>query len=136
MSEEDFEEEKMEEKGVMVWLKVAEDDYNTAKYLFDGGIFYASAFYCQQSIEKALKYLLINEGGELVKTHSLKSLSKRVDMDENLQDKVVELDDIDRLSRYPVMVGDMNVEKYDKEDVENFLNIVKEVLEWIKNKMK
>lgn len=119
---------------VETWFGYAEADLNTAKYLADGGIYYACAFYCQQSIEKALKALLIKKEERLIKTHSVRKLAKILELSEDLKDKVSELEDVERLSRYPI--GDeISEDRYSKKDIDRFLIISEEVLEWIKNKL-
>ena len=119
----------------MIWFRQGELDLNSAKYLLDGKIYYASAFYCQQCVEKTLKAFLIKDKKELIKTHSVRKLSKILNLPDELQDKIVKLEDIERLARYPVGDGEDLSVKYSEKDVEMFLKIAEEVVEWIRNKM-
>jgi len=123
-------EEEMRE--ISEWIDRACSNYEAAKLLCHDGFYSESAFLCQQSIEKALKACYIKENGELIKTHSVKWLAKEVGLSDDLSLKVESLEGVERLSRYPV---DDEVVRYDRESVEEFLNIVREVIEWIKNKM-
>lgn len=65
-------------KEVFDWLNAAEDDLNTAETLFSQKIFYACAFYCQQSAEKALKSVYILKMKKLVPLHNIIGLAREL----------------------------------------------------------
>ena len=52
------------------WTEQALEDYSTAKFNFEGKKYKSAAFWCQQSIEKILKWLLV------ILTH-LKNIQKK-----------------------------------------------------------
>jgi HEPN domain-containing protein len=62
------------------WLNRAEHDLKTSKVNLEQKIYDAAAFYCQQSVEKALKALYIKQHSELVKAHDLNFLGRKVDL--------------------------------------------------------
>lgn len=56
------------------WLDQAEADFKTAKDCLKDGNYYASAFFSQQSAEKALKGFLYSKGYRALITHSVLDL--------------------------------------------------------------
>ena len=60
------------------WWKQAKADLETAEFNADGKRFEAAAFFSQQAVEKGLKALYIKKFGELLKTHDLVLLGKKV----------------------------------------------------------
>ena len=123
-------------KENLIWVRQAEADLGTAKYNLDGKIFYASAFFSQQAIEKILKAYIIYKKLEFRKTHSIVVLAKKVGVSEEFLKKIIKLEEIERISRYPDVVGDAPCDEIKKEDAQDFYNIAEEVLVWVKNKMK
>lgn len=65
-------------KEIENWWKQAEADLNSAKNSFNSKDYYVCAFLCQQAVEKALKALLFKKGFELIKTHDLVLLAKKI----------------------------------------------------------
>jgi HEPN domain-containing protein len=116
------------------WMEKSEEDLDAAKYLLEGKMLGHSAFFCQQTIEKALKALLIKEKEVLIKTYSVRKLSKLLDLPKDFQDSIVKLEDVERLARYPMTNQEIE-NKYNDESVEEFLKIAEEVLVWIKDKI-
>lgn len=58
----------------MRWLDQAEADLKTAKDCLEDGNYYATAFFSQQSAEKALKGFLYSKGFRAIVTHSVVEL--------------------------------------------------------------
>lgn len=56
------------------WLEQAEADAKTARDCLNDGNYYASAFFCQQAGEKALKGFLYSKGYRALLTHSVMEL--------------------------------------------------------------
>jgi HEPN domain-containing protein len=56
------------------WLDQAEADFKTARDCLEDGNYYASAFFAQQSAEKALKGFLYSKGYRALITHSVMEL--------------------------------------------------------------
>jgi HEPN domain-containing protein len=66
-------------KEVIDWLEQAKGDLMTATNSFKAGNYYASVFFCHQSVEKALKALYIHVKKELLpKTRSLAEIGELV----------------------------------------------------------
>ena len=58
------------------WLNQAERDLKTSQHALENKDYYASAFWCQQTLEKAFKALLIEKTSEFPKIHDLKKLAE------------------------------------------------------------
>ncbi len=110
------------------WIERAIKDFDTANYLFDGKKYEECSFYCQQSVEKALKAVLLIKTGELRKVHDLFILGKEAKIPELQLNELKELSLAYVYSRYP----DVPKLKDIKNKSHNFLNTTKEVLEWAK----
>lgn len=88
-------------------------------------VYYASAFYSQQSAEKILKAICIKQFNELIKVHDLVFLAKKVDAPQNIVENCKILSKVYIQSRYP---GDVTAsEAIGKGDAEEYLTIAKEV---------
>lgn len=118
------------------WIKQAQVDLGTARYNLQGKIYYASAFFSQQSVEKALKAYYIQEKNTIKKTHSVSSLAKELKLPKELLSKIIELEEIHRTARYPGISQKIPSEEIEEEDAINFCNIAQEVLKWIEIKLK
>lgn len=118
------------------WIKQAEADYDSAAYNLEGTKYYVCANYSQQTVEKALKALWINKNRQLIKTHSITSLAKKLKLPEKLISEITLLEPIFRESRYPDVAEKIPAEEYEESDAIEFLNIAEEVLIWVKNQMK
>ena len=86
---------------VKTWLEKSDHDLVTAKVTLREGIYDASAFYCQQAIEKALKALYIKEFKQLIKTHDLYFLGKKVNLPSELLKICDEITSFYTETRYP-----------------------------------
>ena len=117
------------------WLMQSKIDFNTAKNSFNSKDYYASAFWCQQSIEKAIKALLIKEKKRLIKIHDLVILSRMGNLPEELLKKVKLLSGIYVESRYGIINNDIPANKFKEKDVLEFINITSEVLKWVEKKI-
>jgi len=113
------------------WLRQAEEDYDNAKYNFHGGKYPLTTFLCQQTVEKALKALLIKKTGKFPKIHDLVRLGKLVELPQNLIDNVKELTLAYIYARYP----DVKQESDLKEKAFNFLKTSEQILKWTKENL-
>jgi len=116
------------------WFEQAEEDLDSAEKNIGIGKFYVSAFMSQQSVEKALKALIMKKDDSLFKVHDLFILGKKAGVSDNLLDKCEKLSKVYIESRYGI-VGDIPSKKFEKSDADKFLEIAKEVLEWVKKKI-
>lgn len=90
------------------WLKQAEDELNTAAYLFEGGYFKGACYHSQQSIEKAVKAMLFTKGWELERVHSIERLAaigEDYKIALNISDEEITFIDTVYRGRYPFEAG-------------------------------
>lgn len=113
------------------WVKSAKEDYETAKFNFEGEKYRASAFLCQQSVEKALKAFLLEKTGKIRKIHDLVELGKDGKIPPNLLNELKELTLAYIYSRYPDVKQENNL----KNKVSYFLEISKEVVKWVEENL-
>jgi len=109
------------------WLKKAEHDFVTSGVNFQQEIYDASAFFCQQAVEKALKALYIRKFKKLIRTHDLVYLGKKVDLPEELLEFCDEITSFYIETRYPDSYAE-----FEKDYVEGAINKADEVIKWVK----
>ena len=121
------------------WLKQSYEEFEMARYLFDGGYFKGACLHSQQSVEKAIKALLLKKGWTLEKTHNIRRLvaiaeDYRVKI--NLTDEeIVFIDSIYR-SRYPAEAGLLPSGEPDQTEAKKALQIAEKVLSSVKKRLK
>ncbi len=126
--------------GTQNWIDTADDDQDAAKHLFKKKKYLHCLFFCQQSIEKALKALYYEKHGKTPpRKHDLIALAEAADI-------FTELDDTRRglfvsLSQYYIesryAEGRKELLKNCTQAVaEDFLQKTGEVLQWLKDKLK
>lgn len=115
------------------WWKQAEADLITAKNSYKSRDYYASIFWCQQSVEKALKaiYNLIKEESP-GPTHSLIFLASEIKLNKKFFSFLRELTPAYISTRYPDMADASPTEIYDEEMAKRFISKSEELLEWLK----
>lgn len=124
-------------KEIENWWKQAEEDYNTALFNFRGKKFYMTAFLCQQSVEKALKALILYKTKEKnIESHSLVYLGKEAGLPNNFFTGLKKLSPQYVLSRYPDVSEEVPYELYDENLTKEFLDITKKILEWIRKQLR
>jgi len=123
-------------KEIQNWLDQAEDDFDAAKFNFNGKKFYVAAFLCQQAVEKALKALFLYEKkGEVPQSHSLIYLATNTYIPKQFYSFLKELTPKFIDTRYPDASVELPSKIYDKENTEKIVNRSREVLEWIRNRL-
>ncbi|MEK6873666.1 MAG: HEPN domain-containing protein [Nanoarchaeota archaeon] len=119
------------------WFDQSDNDFDGANYNFNGGKFYIAAFFCQQAVEKALKALFLYENkGAVPQSHSLVYLAKNTSIPEKYFSFLRELTPKFIDTRYPDASVDLPSNIYDEENTKEILDKSKEVLIWIKKKIK
>jgi len=112
------------------WLKASKIDLDSIEYIIKAEhLTTVVAFHAQQSVEKALKALLISYGIQIPRIHSLNRLFKLVEKDFRLESfEIIDmLDDLYIESRYP---GDMGLLPYGQptqEDAKEFYTFAQAV---------
>lgn len=122
---------KSKKKESVSWLRSAEKDLATARYLFKGRKYDTSAFFCQQCVEKAMKAILIDKSKQMIKTHDLVYLAQEVNLPLDMVQHCKELTMVYVAARYP----DIPELRLKRERARIFLKFSKEVLEWAKKQI-
>lgn len=117
------------------WLLLAKDDLESAEKNLDIGIYYVCVFLCQQSAEKALKGVIINNSGTLIKIHDLITLGKKANLPEELLDSCEKINGIYTDVRYGDTSEKLPKEKFTKGIAEEFLKETKEIVSWVEKHM-
>jgi len=115
------------------WLKQANKDFDVAEKNFQIDEYYSATFWCQQSIEKGLKAVILMRTKEKPLGHSLVQLGKLARVPDDFISKLKKLSPQYFLSRYPDASEDVPFELYDKKIAKEFLDIGREILIWINN---
>src|SRR3989344_161715 len=103
--------------------KQAERDVVTAENSCRSGDYYASVFWCQQAVEKALK-------AKYIKIHDLVKLSKEIQAPEEIVQKCSKISPVYFEVRYPE--GDeLPSAGVNQPEAKKIINFTKEILQWI-----
>ena len=123
-------------KEIENWHLQSQKDFVAAENALNSGDFFASVFWCQQSVEKGMKSLiLLKSKDKFVPEHSLISLSKKIKMPEKFQGFLKKLSPQYFLARYPDASEDVPFELYDKDLTKEFIIKSGEILSWIKKQL-
>ena len=87
------------------WIEKAKKDLDTAGYLLKGKRYDECSLFCQQSVEKALKAILLNKTNQIIRIHNLNILATKVNLPENLRGLCEELTMVYLITRYPDAPG-------------------------------
>jgi len=123
-----------------VWLEIAEDDLSTAEHCFKGNRYLWAMFMCQQAAEKAIKAVYVEQTGETPpRKHDLVSLAGSAgilaECDENRRDLLRRLSLYYIETRYPDKRAQLEA-TCTEEYVGQMMARTKEVVEWLKNKLR
>ena len=121
------------------WVKVAEDDIDTALFCYEGKRYLWALFMCQQALEKIIKALYIEINDKIPpKKHDLIELAGHINIFEECSEETKDL--FRRLTRYyiktryPENLLELK-QKTGKETTFLLLNKTQEVFKWIKEKL-
>lgn len=113
------------------WLAKAKEDFDAAKYNFEGGKYAVSIFLCQQAAEKALKALFLERKNELIKTHDLVLLAKNLKAPKEITEHAKDLTLAYTYTRYP----DVPEIKEIRHKSRTFLDYVGSVIKWTEKEL-
>lgn len=128
-----------EQPAVQKWLDRVSYDLDTAKAMLQTGRLIYAVFMCQQSLEKAIKALLVFQGKEVIPIHNLRRLAEKASITQELDDST--LIKLDFLSNYYINA------RY-KEDLQqlskgisdkvagDFVDFAEGLIKWLREKMK
>lgn len=111
-------------------------DLKTAENSLKSGDYYASVFWCQQSLEKALKAYILLYKKESPFIHSLIKLGRIAGVPKKYENILKNISPEYYASRYADASGDVPYKLYTKEDNLKILNDAKEIIEWISTQIK
>src|SRR3989344_3890523 len=115
------------------WLRQSNRDLQVAEKNFDINEYYSSVFWSQQAVEKGLKAVILEKTRENISNHSLVQLGNAAMVPKEFISKLKKLSPQYFLARYPDASQDVPFELYDENITKEFLEIAREVLEWINN---
>ncbi len=118
------------------WLKQAEIDLATAKDNLKINRFFATAFFCQQAAEKALKAYALEHLRENIKTHSLLALAKNMKLPKELMEAMIDLTPDFIISRYPDAANAVPADIYDSKKARQKIIFAERVVEWVLARIK
>jgi HEPN domain-containing protein len=121
-------------KSFEEWLKQADYDMDTARYMFKGGRFVYAVFMCHLAVEKALKGVYQLRMKEIPpKTHNLVGLLDRMGIKppETLAKSIVRLNDTHVTTRYPDDLARI-LQFYPEPVTSDLMKSTAGILEWIK----
>lgn len=116
------------------WLRQADYDLATAKFMAEGGRFFYAVFMCHLSIEKALKGFYHHKLQELPpRVHNLVYLMTKTKIvpPEPIGKFIVTLNEASVATRYPETLDKVQRE-FTENAVKEILGQTKEALQWIK----
>jgi len=118
------------------WMEQAQEDLKTAKILLAQGVFYASVFFSHQAVEKALKAVLLKNGKDPGKIHSLPDLVEILETEldlsvpEDIRSAVYEINPHYVITRYPDAANGVPAKAYNRVKADEIFNKSQEVLKW------
>lgn len=120
------------------WLKVAKYELRTAEVLFEQELYLKSVEHCHAALEKLLKGIISENGGEVQRIHDLLRLASEA-LIENLQSDIKEiLDEINRcymVSRYPDDIDEL-IEEINNTEGKRILEGTKRIFIWLNKRLK
>lgn len=119
------------------WFLQSKEELETAKISFNNEKWFAAAFWCQQSVEKALKALfLVKKKESPGTTHSLTYLGRELAVPSEYQNLLKDLTTEYYLSRYPDATEDIPYKNYTKEEVQKYLSLAEKMVKWAEQQLK
>ncbi len=121
------------------WLEQGKRDLESARKILDIGIYYVSAFYCHQAVEKVLKAAIM-EKKRIVppQDHNIKRLL--FELEENPPQEIVKavtrINPFYFVSRYPDAAAGLPSEMIDKELAKELVNYAEMVVKWVESYLK
>lgn len=109
----------------------AEEDLKAAYINYENKLYGVAAFLCQQSVEKALKAVLLKQTGKIRKIHDLVILAKDINLPEPLCHPLKELTFAYIYTRYPIEQEPITI----KGKLPSFITAAKDVLQWAKKNL-
>jgi HEPN domain-containing protein len=118
------------------WLNQAENDLLWAEHSYNGGFYSQTCFIAQQASEKILKAYCFNKGYDIVRTHSLFQIIKKLGENGTLEKNARELDLYYISARYPdALPAGAPFEIITKEQADKALHSAREIYSIIQKRL-
>jgi|SRR3989344_2956180 len=117
-------------KEYKLWFEKAQRDFDSAKNSLNSDDYEWCCFQAQQAVEKGLKAMHIKKNKELLKSHDLVLLAKRLNAPREIVINCSQITPSYIDTRYPDLAKD-----YSEEDAKKILKLAKEVLIWIEKNL-
>lgn len=114
------------------WWRQAENDLEKARDNLKTNHPDGAAFFAQQSVEKALKALLIKKKGQFPKIHDIVALSRMANLPDDITKKCKIINPYYTETRYPDFSEKIPAESFSKEEIMEIIRLSRDVLSWIK----
>lgn len=115
------------------WVKIAEEDLESAECLFAKGLYRMVCYHAQQAVEKFLKATLAEEGSEIPRIHNILDLLFVLQRQERYpplnDEEAVFLSSVYR-ARYPAGLGLLPQGEPSREDAKKALHLAREICAW------
>ncbi len=118
------------EEEIKNWFNQAEKDLSAAEDSFKSRHYEWACFQAQQSVEKALKSLYIKKFNELIKTHDLIFLAKKINASKEIISYCSKMNPSYMDTRYPDLA-----KNYFEENTKEILILAKDIVSWTKNNL-
>jgi len=118
----------------MKWWEHALKDIDTAKILYKIKKYDYSSFLCQQAAEKALKTLLLKKNYELIKTHDLVLLARKLNAPEYIIQLCKYLTPVYVETRYPDS-GEKKFKQFTSKETKQDLESMEKIVKWVKENL-
>lgn len=112
------------------WFDRAKLDLETARHILGAGYWQNASFMAHQAAEKALKAVYLKKFEEVVKTHELVFLARKVGAPNAVLELCEELNPFFIQARYPDYEEELSVD-----DVEKLIEDAREVIEWVEKSL-
>ncbi|MBU4436939.1 MAG: HEPN domain-containing protein [Candidatus Altiarchaeota archaeon] len=122
-------------KEAQNWREHGKRDLETAEHTMDSKDYYASSFFSQQAVEKALKALYVKKFNELVRVHDMVFLARELELPRDLIDAAKRLNPVYVESGYPDVSGSLSAYSYAGEDASEDLSDVNKIIKWLHGKI-
>ena len=114
------------------WRDQSIADLKPGKNSFTSEDWYVAVFLCHQSVEKALKAVILFEEGEVPRGHDLLDLSKKTHLPDSMLSNIRSLNPEYLTTRYPDMAVGTPADSYDEKIAKRHLTTAEEVSTWMK----
>lgn len=125
-------------KAINNWIKSSEYDIKTAEALYKSKRFVYVIFMCHLAVEKTLKAIVIKVTNKVPpKTHDLFHLIKlaTIELPDQHKHILIHLNEASVPTRYPEDMGKLE-KAYNKTAAMRYLEATKELLKWLKSKVR